>query len=417
MDENLKLSFKNLFYRVKPRVFSTEKGPKNILKGVCGEFNGGDLTAIIGLSGSGKSSLLDCLSGFQVKNVTGSITINDETTSIRKVSSYISQDQTLHQLLTVNETMNLSLNLKNCLGLNEDEKKLKIQEILGKLSINAKGGSFVRDLSGGEKKRLSIAVEMIHDPKILFLDEPTTGLDYFSSTHCIFLLKKLAQEGRTVILTIHQPSAFILNIFDHVYALADGSCIYQGSSKNIVQFLRELDLECPPTYNPSDFLLEIANNDYGEHNNCLIEKIGNGSDENYRKSNFSSSSSLTISVSSLIRKVTHGNEKIIGDSSSMQQLYSTSYWWQVYYIMHRTYLMTSRDKTLFYLRVGIHILIGILFGHIYRNVGNNGSAMLDNYRYLVVSVVFLLYTAYHSHFVTCECFFLCRLWKVKSFFF
>lgn len=113
MDENFRLSFRDLFYRVNPRIFSKEKNPKEILKGVNGDFNGSELTAIIGLSGSGKSSLLDCLSGFRVNNVAGSITINDNKISIRKYSSYIMQEHTLHNLLTVYESMMLSMNLKN----------------------------------------------------------------------------------------------------------------------------------------------------------------------------------------------------------------------------------------------------------------------------------------------------------------
>lgn len=68
----------------------------------------------------------------------------------------------------------------------------------------------------------------------------------------------------------------------------------------------------------------------------------------------------------------------------------------------RTYLITSRDKTLFYMRLLIHLFIGLGFGFIYKDVGNNGGAMFDNYRFLVVSVVFLLYTSYHSHIITCK---------------
>lgn len=95
-------------------MFSKEKKPKDILKNINGDFNGSELSAIIGLSGSGKSSLLDCLSGFRTKNVSGSITINDNNQiSIRKNSSYIMQEHTLHELLTVYETMMLSMNLKN----------------------------------------------------------------------------------------------------------------------------------------------------------------------------------------------------------------------------------------------------------------------------------------------------------------
>jgi ABC-type multidrug transport system ATPase subunit len=113
MVENFALSFQNLSYRVNPKIFSKEKCRKEILKDISGSFVSNELTAIIGLSGSGKSSLLNCLSGFYTKNVSGSISISDSRMNMRKSSSYIMQEFNLHSLLTVKETMMLSLNLKN----------------------------------------------------------------------------------------------------------------------------------------------------------------------------------------------------------------------------------------------------------------------------------------------------------------
>lgn len=112
MDKNFALSFQNLNYRV-DQLFSKEKCAKEILKDVSGSFNSNELTAIIGLSGSGKSSLLNCLSGFNIKNISGSIETSDNRINIRKCSAYIMQEFNLHKLLTVKETMMLSMNLKN----------------------------------------------------------------------------------------------------------------------------------------------------------------------------------------------------------------------------------------------------------------------------------------------------------------
>lgn len=214
------------------------------------------------------------------------------------------------------------MNHKFLQKLTSEEKEKKIKETLSKLTIELKSGSFVRDLSGGEQKRLSIAVEIIHDPKILFLDEPTTGLDSVASVNCIHHLKKLASEGRTVLITIHQPSALILKIFDHVYALAEGHCIYQGTSDKIVPFLNDLDLRCPSTYNPADFLLEIANNDYGDLNRLLMEKITNGLNDDYRNPE--------------TWPIRENGAKIANDNDEMCEVkYSTTYTWQVYYLMLR----------------------------------------------------------------------------------
>lgn len=80
-----------------------------------------------------------------------------------------------------------------------------------------------------------------------------SGLDSSTSTQVILLLKQLSQEGRTIVCTIHQPSALVFGLFDHLYAIAEGQCIYTGGTQLLVPFLAELNLVCPETYNPSDY--------------------------------------------------------------------------------------------------------------------------------------------------------------------
>lgn len=384
---SFKLAFKDLKYTVKSKIPFVKQETKTILKSISGEFHSSELTAIIGLSGSGKSSLLDCLSGFRVNNISGIITYNDDvisTSKIKTVSSYFMQEQMLHIYLTVNELMNFSVNVKCQKKLSKDEKEVKVEELLAMLDITDRRNDFIQNLSGGERKRLQIAIELVDDPKILFLDEPTTSLDIVASTQCIKFLKDI-KEGRMIIFTVHQPSAAMLPMFDHIYAVNAGNCIYQGTSGNLIKFFDELEMPCPSTYNPIDYLMEIANNEYGDHSQVLIDKIQNGSNLDYAKNHDQNY------AADIFKKPSDFKES------------SESYFIQVYYLIMRIVLNTYRDKTNFFMRFGACILLGLLWGIVYQKVGDNAAYSISNFRFITGSVSVVFFISYNSHYYTCKC--------------
>lgn len=385
---SLNIKFNNLVYCAeKYGLFQREQ--KFILKGVSGEFRANELSAIMGPSGSGKSTLLNVLSEYMTKGVTGSITMNGESIydskSHKKKFAYIMQEENLHAVLSVKEAMNFSIKLKTGNSMSEKQQQKKIHTILETLKLDNKMNTYAKHLSGGQQKRLSIALELVDDPQVLFLDECTTGLDSVASTQCIQFLKKLAMEGRTVICTIHTPSALMFELFDHVYALANGFCIYQGTSQNVVPFLKELDLVCPSTYNPADFLLEIANNDYGSQNERLTENIENGRNEYYRKH-----TSTTL----------NNNYKTTKDTSVtyLTETFSeeSSFVYQLALLMLRNYKISHRNITLIVIRILISAIVGLMVGLMYVNIGNDGAHTFHNFKYIFVSEFFLLYISYYS---------------------
>lgn len=331
---------------------------------------------------------MDLLSGFTEKNVKGAIRVNDRSAncvSFRKRSAYILQEQKFTLALMVREAMEFSIKLKTGRTFNLHQQKEKIGSILHALGLAEVSNVFIQNLSGGQQKRLSIALELVDDPLILFLDEPTTGLDSTSSTQCIKLLKQLAQEGRTVVCTIHTPSALLLQMFDNLYALVDGKCIYQGWSMNLVPFLSELGLVCPESYNPADFLLEIASGEYGPQNSRLTEKIENGSNIKYRKD-----SKPTLDYISETKFV----------STSPAQ--SSTFLNQLTQLLRRNCIDMKRNNTLIIIRLMLHILSGIAVGLIYFDIGNKAEQVINDFKLIFFINTFVAYASFYSILVSCE---------------
>ncbi|XP_030380668.1 ATP-binding cassette sub-family G member 1 [Scaptodrosophila lebanonensis] len=445
------LGFHNLTYRVKE---GNRSNAKTILKGVSGRLRSGELTAIMGPSGAGKSTLLNILSGYKTSSIEGSVTMNGAERNIstfRKLSAYIMQDNQLHGNLTVQEAMSVATNLKLSKKFTKPEKNSMIDDILLTLSLSEHRNTLTRNLSGGQKKRLSIALELITNPPVMFFDEPTSGLDSSTCFQCIHLLKMLAAGGRTIICTIHQPSARLFEMFDQLYTLADGQCVYQGSTRQLVPFLSTLNLECPSYHNPASYVIEVSCGEHGDHTRKLVEAIDNGkrdirSSADYAglkarndlikvqnlkaildkndASNVSGSKyedNLTLNnglLSGMVNDIVKTNpSKVLvstndkGDSMidvektdncttallsaeiTSPERYPTSQFHQFWVVLKRTLLFSYRDWTLMYLRLFAHLLVGFLIGALYYDIGNDGAKVLSNLGFLFFNMLFLMYTS------------------------
>ena len=138
----------------------------------------------------------------------------------------------------------------------------RVDDIISSLKLdkaaNTKiGGSLVKGVSGGERKRTSIGVELITDPNMIFLDEPTTGLDSFTANTIVKVMRNLAESGRTIICTIHQPNSETFDCFDRLMLLAAGKIVYLNKANLAVDFFKSIGFPCPNQTNPADFFMEI----------------------------------------------------------------------------------------------------------------------------------------------------------------
>ncbi|XP_050308160.1 ATP-binding cassette subfamily G member 4 [Anthonomus grandis grandis] len=348
------------------------KVKKRILHEINGRFPPGQLIAIMGPSGAGKSTLLNVLSGYSIQGVGGKVLINGNPRKLkpfRRLSCYITQDDRLQPLLTVSENMHIAADLKLPSSTSQKRKQEIIDEILATLGLSGTKETKAQGLSGGQKKRLSIALELVNNPLVMFLDEPTTGLDSSSCKQCIELLKVLARQGRTIVCTIHQPSASLFEMFDQVYVLSGGRCLYQGGTEQMIQFFEDVQSPCPKFHNPADYVIELACAEYGpERIDKMVETSQNGKSLKYFKD------------SQKLLECGFTESTMFEDDSG--DLQATSKFNQLKVLMRRGYIKCKRDQTLTYLRLAVNALTALMLGTLYYKAGIDGSKVLDNYNLL-----------------------------------
>lgn len=240
---------------------------KTIIDNISGSALPGQFISIIGASGAGKTTLLNFLSGRLIsKGLTkeGTVKINgvesDQVKGFQQFSAYVQQDDVLMQSMTVRECLLFAAKLK--LPGTEQDKIARVDELILDLKLKKCrnsfiGGPLLKGVSGGERKRTSIGVELVTNPSLIFLDEPTTGLDSYTATQVMKMLSKLAKSGRTVVQTIHQPNSEIFGLFDKLMLLSCGKIIYFNDADKSINYFKEIGYPCPSLSNPADFFMSM----------------------------------------------------------------------------------------------------------------------------------------------------------------
>ncbi|SPO21890.1 related to ABC transporter protein [Ustilago trichophora] len=268
------LHWENVGYRI---------GSKALLDGITGSVKPGEVMAIVGASGAGKTTFLDILARREKRGTTsGTVLINGRKMSnqeYKRVVGFVDQEDLLMETLTVYETVLYSALLRLPRDMSLEAKKFRTLETMQELGIlgikdsriggsgfTAGGSKEGRGISGGEKRRVSIACELVTSPSILFCDEPTSGLDAYNAFNVVQSLVTLAKTyKRTVIFSIHQPRSNIVALFDKLLLLAEGRVVYSGPFSKCGDYFDQVGHPCPPGFNIADFLIDLtARRNYAE---------------------------------------------------------------------------------------------------------------------------------------------------------
>jgi len=228
----------------------------------------GEIVALMGPSGAGKTMLLEVISG-QKKPSHGQVLLNGQSlyenwSLLRRRVGYVPQEDIMHRDLTVYEVLYHTARLKLPLDLPETAIQKTIESLMERMGLSELrdvviGGENIRGISGGQRKRVNIAMELITEPSLLILDEPTSGLDAKATLEVLEVLRSLADQGKTIILTIHQPRREAFDMIDNIILLAKGGHLaYFGSTTiDTVQYFEDkVQKKCPITTNPADFIMD-----------------------------------------------------------------------------------------------------------------------------------------------------------------
>jgi len=238
--DGIRIDVKNLFFRVDTKEKNIGKVQKTLIDNISLTIYPSEMVGIMGLSGAGKTTLLNILSGYN-RPTEGEVYINGRDLyrnykSIKNFIGYVPQDDIIHPELTVYEALFYSSKLRLSSDLNDEEINNRIDDVLKELGIYSTKDVLIgspdtaKGISGGQRKRVNIAMELLSNPEIIFLDEPTSGLSSVDTRVVMNKLKELSNSGKTVILTIHQPSLTNYKLMDIITILTNGKLAYFGAN-------------------------------------------------------------------------------------------------------------------------------------------------------------------------------------------
>uniref|UniRef100_A0A8D7ZXK3 Protein brown n=1 Tax=Culex pipiens TaxID=7175 RepID=A0A8D7ZXK3_CULPI len=253
------LEWMNLSVRIgSGRTWSFKKKPADsayILKHATGAVRSGDLVAVMGSSGSGKTTMLAAVSMRLTADVQGSVLINGlfvNPTQMKRLSGFVPQFEIALNSLTVREHLTFVAKLKGV-------GRAQMKSVINELNLEQCASTRISHLSGGERKKVNLAGELLTEPDVLFCDEPTTGLDSFSALAVINTLRKLAVDSRkAVICTIHHPTSDIFECFSDIILLNRGRTYYQGPTVEATSFFESISLPLPINCNPADYYFKLV---------------------------------------------------------------------------------------------------------------------------------------------------------------
>ncbi|KAL9005253.1 MAG: hypothetical protein Q9188_001975 [Gyalolechia gomerana] len=351
--------------------------PTSIIAGVDGVAKAGEVMAIMGPSGSGKTTLLNVLarrSGASNLEVNGALNVNNasvSTNDFRAISSYVEQEDALIGSLTVRETIDFAGRLSLPSSVSSKERSARVDELLSSFGLRDQANLLVgtpirKGISGGQKRRLSIASLLITGPKILFLDEPTSGLDSTASFEVVKYLKNVAQQHQLIVIaSIHQPSTSTFEQFDKLLLLSAGRTCYFGPVPAIRTYMETRGTPIPHYVNPAEFLLDISSSDFAKDSleaSTDLEKLHTDWSASPNAEALHSSTNSSLSEKS-------------GSKYHLEEKPHAGFFAINLALLHRAFIKSYRDVVAYGIRFAMYCGLAIMMGTVWLRLPETQSSI------------------------------------------
>lgn len=385
------------FEAVSYSVTLPDKSSKALLCGISGFAKPGTMTALMGASGAGKTTLLDVLAGRKTTGeISGSIFVNGsraDSTTFQSMSSFAEQEDIHADQCTVLEALEFSATLRLPKSVSATERGNFVSQILTLLELNPLASRSTDSLSQGERKRLTIGVELTANPSILFADEPTTGLDARAAAIVVRVMKRIAATGRTIVATIHQPSAEVFFSFDQLLVLVPGGTqAYLGPlgahASTLITYLQSVPgvSKLPLSTNPATWMLQelsstslqhdepnpVPQVPHSSHPGSTVLELSSVRGHHVGGSSVASSfyavSSLFTANASDIAALNSGSK------TSVVNVTRPNFFRQLCVLTHRMWIFMWRCTPWNSLRMFVFVFLSIFFGLLYLQIDDSDQS-------------------------------------------
>ncbi|XP_052591567.1 ATP-binding cassette sub-family G member 3-like isoform X2 [Peromyscus californicus insignis] len=360
------------------------------------------LNAIMGPEDGSRSWLLDVLAARKdPRGLSGDILINGkpQPATFKCTSGYVPQNDEVMQTVTVRDNIEFSAALRLPMTVTRDERRRRIDEILELLHLDKVEN--VKPRSKELRKRTSIAMELVAEHPILFLDEPTTGLDLNTTTDVISVLRRMSIRGRTIIFSINQAQYSIFRFFDSLTLVASGKVMYHGPAQEALEYFTSAGYEYDPHNNPADFFLDIINGGFSAildteeegHNADIYTELSE------RRHQVTEKLANMYVQSSLYRETRTELDPLLGEQragriSALEEITCvTPFWNQLWWIICRSFKNYYGFPQVTVIQAIITIILAVLVGVAFRLLRNDCTEVQTRAGLLFVVTIFQTITS------------------------